>query len=190
MSKSSLIKMLSGAVVPDDGEIEVGGRPVRFTTPVDARAAGIETVYQTLAVAPSLDIASNLFLGRETRRRGVLGRWLRMLDHTAMRDEAARHLDDLGIMTIQSPTQAVETLSGGQRQARAVLDLILEVRACGLSLILVSHDMPQVFEIADRIHIQRLGRRIGVVTPASHSMTDVVAIMTGAAPPPQGTASP
>ena len=216
--KSSLIKMLSGAVVPDDGEIEVAGQPVRFATPVDARAAGIETVYQTLAVAPSLDIASNLFLGRERRRRGVLGRWLRMLDHTAMRDEAARHLDDLGIMTIQSPTQAVETLSGGQRQAvavaraaafgsrvvimdeptaalgvretRAVLDLILEVRARGLSLILVSHDMPQVFEIADRIHVQRLGRRIGVVTPASHSMTDVVAIMTGAAPPPQGTASP
>jgi fructose transport system ATP-binding protein len=216
--KSTLIKMLSGAVVPDDGEIEVAGRPVRFATPVDARAAGIETVYQTLAVAPSLDIASNLFLGRERRRRGVLGRWLRMLDHAGMRDEAGHHLDDLGIMTIQSPTQAVETLSGGQRQAvavaraaafgsrvvimdeptaalgvretRAVLDLILEVRARGLSLILVSHDMPQVFEIADRIHIQRLGRRIGVVTPASHSMTDVVAIMTGAAPPPQGTASP
>jgi fructose transport system ATP-binding protein len=130
-----------------------------------------------------------------------------------MRAEAARHLDDLGIMTIQNPTQAVETLSGGQRQAvavaraaafgsrvvimdeptaalgvresRAVLDLILEVRARGLSVILVSHDMPQVFEIADRIHIQRLGRRIGVVTPASHSMTDVVAIMTGAALAPQ-----
>jgi fructose transport system ATP-binding protein len=216
--KSSLIKMLSGAVVPDDGEIEVAGRPVRFASPVDARGAGIETVYQTLAVAPSLDIASNLFLGRERRRRGVLGRWLRMLDHAAMRDDAARHLDDLGIMTIQSPTQAVETLSGGQRQAvavaraaafgsrvvimdeptaalgvretRAVLDLILEVRARGLSVILVSHDMPQVFEIADRIHVQRLGRRIGVVTPASHSMTDVVAIMTGAAPAPPNLASP
>jgi fructose transport system ATP-binding protein len=211
--KSSLIKALSGALVPDEGEIEVGGQSVHFTTPVHARAAGIETVYQTLAIAPSLDIASNLFLGRETRRRGLLGTWLRMLDHAAMRAEAARHLDDLGIMTIQNPTQAVETLSGGQRQAvavaraaafgsrvvimdeptaalgvresRAVLDLILEVRARGLSVILVSHDMPQVFEIADRIHIQRLGRRIGVVTPASHSMTDVVAIMTGAALAPQ-----
>jgi fructose transport system ATP-binding protein len=130
-----------------------------------------------------------------------------------MRGEASDHLNDLGIMTIQNPSQAVETLSGGQRQAvavargaafgsrvmildeptaalgvresRAVTDLILEVRSRGLAVIIVSHDMPLVFEIADRIHVQRLGRRIGVVTPESHSMTDVVAIMTGAAPPPQ-----
>jgi fructose transport system ATP-binding protein len=211
--KSTLIKALSGALVPDEGEVEVCGRPAHFTSPVDARAAGIENVYQSLAVAPSLDIASNLFLGRETRRRGVLGSWLRMLDHAEMRSEAARHLNDLGIMTIQNPTQAVETLSGGQRQAvavaraaafgsrvvimdeptaalgvresRAVLDLILEVRARGLSVILVSHDMPLVFEIAERIHTQRLGRRAGVVTPETHSMTDVVAVMTGAAPAPQ-----
>jgi len=211
--KSSLIKALSGALVPDEGDILVAGRPVQFTTPVHAREAGIETVYQTLAVAPSLDIASNLFLGRETRRRGVLGSVFRMLDHATMRAEAGRHLNDLGIMTIQNPTRAVETLSGGQRQAvavaraaafgsrvvimdeptaalgvresRAVLDLILEVRSRGLSVILVSHDMPLVFEIADRIHVQRLGRRIGVVTPDTHSMTDVVAIMTGAAPAPR-----
>jgi fructose transport system ATP-binding protein len=211
--KSSLIKALSGALVPDEGEIHVAGQPVHFTNPLQARDAGIETVYQTLAVAPSLDIASNLFLGREKRRRGVLGSVFRMLDHTAMRGEASDHLNDLGIMTIQNPAQAVETLSGGQRQAvavargaafgsrviimdeptaalgvresRAVIDLILEVRSRGLAVIIVSHDMPLVFEIADRIHVQRLGRRIGVVTPESHSMTDVVAIMTGAAPPPQ-----
>lgn len=209
--KSSLIKALSGALVPDAGEMRVAGEVAQFTTPVDARAVGIETVYQTLAVAPALDIATNLFLGRERRRRGILGSVFRVLDHASMRDEAKRHLNDLGIMTIQDPSQAVETLSGGQRQAvavaraaafgsrvlimdeptaalgvresRAVLDLILEVRSRGLAVILVSHDMPLVFEIADRIHIQRLGRRIAVVTPADHSMTDVVAIMTGAAPP-------
>ena len=210
--KSSLIKMLSGAVVPDDGEIEVAGQPVRFATPVEARAAGIETVYQTLAVAPSLDVAANLFLGRETRRRGVLGRWLRMLDHTAMRDEAARHLDDLGIMTIQSPTQAVETLSGGQRQAVAVaraaafgsrvvimdeptaalgvresamvVDLILRIRDGGIPIILISHNMPHVVELADRIHIHRLGRRAALLQRGECTMAEIVAIMTGAIPAP------
>ena len=117
--KSTLIKALSGAVVPDDGEIEVGGRPVHFTTPVDARAAGIETVYQTWRW-PVAGHRPNLFLGRETRRRGVLGRVLRMLDHAGCGTRHARHLNDLGIMTIQNPTQPVETLSGGQRQAVAV----------------------------------------------------------------------
>ena len=210
--KSSLIKALSGALVPDAGEIRVDGRPVSFSNPLDARAAGIETVHQSLAVAPSLDIASNLFLGRERRRPGVLGSVFRMLDHKGMRDEARRHLDDLGVMTVQNPSQAVETLSGGQRQAvavarsaafgsrvvimdeptaalgvresRAVLDLIQQVRARGLPVILISHNMPHVFEVADRIHIHRLGRRIAVVEPASISMSDAVAIMTGAAPAP------
>jgi fructose transport system ATP-binding protein len=196
----------------------VAGRPIHFVDPGQARQAGIETVYQTLAIAPSLDIASNLYLGREKRRHGLLGSILRILDHRAMRSAAKAHLDDLGIMTIQNPAQAVETLSGGQRQAvavaraaafdsrivimdeptaalgvresRAVVDLILQVRARGLAVILVSHDMPLVFEIADRIHIQRLGRRIGVVAPESHAMTDAVAIMTGAAPPPASAPQP
>jgi fructose transport system ATP-binding protein len=216
--KSTLIKALAGAIVPDEGEIRVAGQPVHFADPGQARQAGIETVYQTLAIAPSLDIASNLYLGREKRRRGPLGSILRILDDRAMRSEAKAHLDDLGIMTIQNPAQAVETLSGGQRQAvavaraaafdsrvvimdeptaalgvresHAVVDLILQVRARGLAVVLVSHDMPLVFEIADRIHIQRLGRRIGVVTPESHSMTDSVAIMTGAAPPPASVPQP
>jgi fructose transport system ATP-binding protein len=211
--KSSLIKCLSGAVVPDEGEIRLDGTPVHFTTPIEARDAGIETVHQTLAVSPSLDIASNLYLGRERRRPGFLGSVLRMLDHGGMRNDAKRQLNDLGIMTIQNPSQAVETLSGGQRQAvavaraaafgsrvvimdeptaalgvresRAVLDLILEVRGRGLPVILISHNMPHVFEVADRIHIQRLGRRIAVITPQSHSMSEAVAIMTGAAPPPE-----
>jgi fructose transport system ATP-binding protein len=210
--KSSLIKALSGAVIPDEGEVFLDGAPVSFSTPLDARKAGIETVHQSLAVSPSLDIAANLFLGRELRRKGVLGSVFRMLDRTGMRDEARRQLDALGIMTIQNPGQAVETLSGGQRQAvavaraaafgsrvvimdeptaalgvresRAVLDLILQVRDRGLPVILISHNMPHVFEVADRIHIQRLGRRKAVVDPKSVSMSDAVAIMTGAMEPP------
>ncbi len=210
--KSSLIKALSGALVPDSGEIWLDGEPVSFRSPMDARQAGIETVYQTLAVAPGLDIADNLFLGREIRKPGPLGSVLRMLDRKQMRSEAQRHMSELGIATLQNIGQAVESLSGGQRQGVAVarsaafgskvvildeptaalgvkegnrvLQLIRDVRDRGLPVILISHNMPHVFEVADRIHIQRLGRRVAVVTPTSHSMSDTVAIMTGAAPPP------
>ena len=108
--KSTLIKALSGALQPDDGEIRLDGRGVHFRSPLDARNAGIETVYQDLAVSPALDIASNIFLGREARRRGPLGHVLRMLDKGRMRREAARHFAELQI-GIQSITQAVETLS-------------------------------------------------------------------------------
>jgi fructose transport system ATP-binding protein len=213
--KSSLIKALSGALIPDSGDILLDGRPVHFRTPMDARAAGIETVYQTLAVAPGLDIADNLFLGREQRRAGPLGTVLRMLDRKKMRGEARRHMSDLGVATLQNIGQAVESLSGGQRQAVAVarsaafgskvvildeptaalgvkesnrvLQLIRDVRDRGLPVILISHNMPHVFEVADRIHIQRLGRRATVITPRSHSMAEAVAIMTGAAEPPPPT---
>jgi fructose transport system ATP-binding protein len=206
--KSTLIKCLSGAHPPDAGVIKLRGEPVQLKTPLDARALGIETVYQTLAVSPALDIATNLFLGREPRAPGIQGKLFRRLDKKRMRDEAAQHMNDLGILTIQDLGQQVETLSGGQRQgvavARAaafgsrvlildeptaalgvkesarVLDLIKRVRDNGLPVIIVSHNMPHVFEIADRIHIQRLGRRASVVTPESHTMTEVVAIMTGA----------
>jgi fructose transport system ATP-binding protein len=209
--KSTLIKCLSGATVPDQGEIRLHGEAVELRTPLDARALGIETVYQTLAVSPALDIASNLFLGREPLRPGIQGKLLRRLDKRRMRDEARRHMNELGILTIQSIDQQVETLSGGQRQgvavARAaafgsrvlimdeptaalgvkesakVLELIARVRDSGLPVIIVSHNMPHVFEIADRIHIQRLGRRVAVVSPKTHTMTDVVAIMTGATEP-------
>lgn len=216
--KSTLIKCLSGAVVPDRGEVSIEGRPVDLRGPQDARAEGIETVYQTLALAPALDVASNLFLGRELRRTHGIGRILRLLDHQAMRDSAKDHLQNLGIRTIQDMTQAVETLSGGQRQAVAVaraaafgsrviildeptaalgvresnlvLDLIKDLRARGLAVVLVSHNMPQVFEVADRIHIQRLGRRVAVVTPGSHTMSEAVAIMTGAIAGPGETSEP
>ena len=214
--KSSLIKALSGALIPDSGEIYLDGEQVHFRNPMDARAAGIETVYQTLAVAPGLDIADNLFLGREQRKAGPMGSIFRMLDRGHMRSEAKRHMSELGIATLQNIGQAVESLSGGQRQGVAVarsaafgskvvildeptaalgvkegnrvLQLIRDVRDRGLPVILISHNMPHVFEVADRIHIQRLGRRATVITPKSHSMSEAVAIMTGAAEPPPHTA--
>ncbi|MBR7830501.1 sugar ABC transporter ATP-binding protein [Actinospica sp. MGRD01-02] len=206
--KSTLMACLSGAQIPDEGTILVDGEPVKLRSTADARRAGIETVYQNLAVSPALDIASNLFLARERRRKGLLGSVLRMLDTKAMKQEAAGELSNLGISTLQDVDQAVETLSGGQRQAVAVaraaafgskvlildeptaalgvresgqvLRLIRELRDKGLGIILVSHNMPHVFEIADRIHIQRLGGCAGVITPAQYSMNDAVAIMTGA----------
>jgi fructose transport system ATP-binding protein len=206
--KSTLIKSLSGALRPDAGEIRLDGEPVHFRSPRDARKLGIETVYQDLAVAPALDIASNIYLGREQRRRGPLGA-LRMLDKRGMRRHAADHLAELQI-GVKSIAQPVEDLSGGQRQGvavaraatwarrlvimdeptaalgvketRQVLNLVKRVRDRGLPVILVSHDMPNVFELADRIHIMRLGRRVAVVTPETHAMADAVAIMTGAAP--------
>jgi len=206
--KSTLIQCLSGAMVPDEGGLLVDGSEVTFKRPQDARAAGIETVYQTLAVAPALDIASNLFLAREIRRKGPLGSILRMLDTGEMKRQASDHIKRLGISTLQNINQAVETLSGGQRQAVAVaragafggkvvildeptaalgvretaqvLKLVRDLRDQGLGVILISHNMPNVFDVADRIHIQRLGRGVGVITPKTHTMEDAVAIMTGA----------
>lgn len=205
--KSTLIKALSGAIIPDEGQILLDGQLVHFRSPLDARKYGIETVYQDLAVAPALDIAENLFLGRELRRAGVLGSIFRMLDKRRMVAEASTHMQDLKI-GITSMRQAVETLSGGQRQGVAVarsaafarhvvimdeptaalgvkethmvLDLIRRVRDRGLPVILISHNMPNVFEVADRVHIQRLGRRVAVIKPHEFSMSDAVAIMTGA----------
>jgi len=206
--KSTLIKCLSGAAIPDEGTLELHGEIVHFRDPQHARNYGIETVYQTLAVSPALDIASNLYLGREVRRKGVAGALFRLLDTEKMRRMAQEHLRALGIETLQDVKQAVETLSGGQRQAVAVaratafgskvviLDeptaalgvresgqvvaLIKRLRESGLPIIFISHDMPQVFEIADRIHVQRLGRRVAVISPGTHTMEDAVAIMTGA----------
>jgi fructose transport system ATP-binding protein len=208
--KSSLIRALSGALVPDEGEILLDGRPVRFRSPIDARRAGIETVYQELAVAPGMSVAENLFLGRELRRGGVLGGVFRMLDKPRMRRESEAHMAALQI-GVGSVDQSVETLSGGQRQGVAVargaafarhvvimdeptaalgvkesgmvLDLIRRVRERGLPVVLISHDMPHVFEIADRIHVARLGRRVAVLDPHVVSMSDAVAVMTGALRP-------
>ena len=206
--KSTLIKALSGAVAPDNGTVELEGKSVRFSSPNDARHAGIETVYQTLAVSPALSIADNMFMGREIRKPGLRGSLLRQLDKPAMEKAAREKLNDLGLMTIQNINQAVETLSGGQRQgvavaraaafgskviildeptaalgvkeSRKVLELILDVRSRGIPIILISHNMPHVFEVADRIHIHRLGRRLCVVDPKDYTMSDAVAFMTGA----------
>lgn len=205
--KSSLIKALSGATIPDEGEIYLDGQRIHFKSPIDARRSGIETVYQDLAVAPAMTIAENLFLGREIRRPGVLGSVFQMIDKKKMLEESIARMNDLKV-GIRSMTQAVETLSGGQRQcvavARAaafaqhvvimdeptaalgvkegnmVLELIRRVRDKGLPVILISHNMPHVFEIADRIHIARLGKRACVVNPKKISMSDTVAVMTGA----------
>ncbi len=208
--KSTLIKALSGAIIPDAGQIFLDGKPVHFRSPIDARRAGIETVYQDLAVAPAMTIAENLFLGREILRKGWLARLLRWIDKKKMLEEAIADMQDLKI-GIRSMSQAVETLSGGQRQgvavARAaafaqhvvimdeptaalgvregnmVLELIRRVRDSGLPVVIISHNMPHVFEIADRIHIQRLGKRAAVVNPKTISMSDAVAVMTGAKMP-------
>lgn len=206
--KSTLIKAISGAVRPDEGTIKLAGQEVAFSSPLEARDAGIETVYQTLALSPALSIVDNMFLGREIRKKGPLGGWFRMLDRPAMRKFARDKLSELGLMTIQNIDQAVETLSGGQRQgvavaraaafgsrvvildeptaalgvkeSRRVLELMLDVKRRGLPIVLISHNMPHVFEVADRIHIHRLGKRAAVVDPKQISMSDAVAIMTGA----------
>jgi len=209
--KSVMIKSLSGALIPDDGTVMLEGKEVNFRSPIDAREAGIETVYQTLAMSPALSIADNMFMGREIRKPGIMGQWFRKLDKPAMEKFAREKLSELGLMTIQNINQAVETLSGGQRQgvavaraaafgskviildeptaalgvkeSRRVLELILDVKARGIPIILISHNMPHVFEVADRIHIHRLGKRLCVIEPGDHTMSDAVAYMTGAKEP-------
>jgi fructose transport system ATP-binding protein len=209
--KSSLIKAVSGAAAPDEGEVWLEGKKVAFSSPNEARNAGIETVYQQLAMSPALSIADNMFMGREIRREGFMGKYLRMLDKPKMQRIAREKLSELGLMTIQNINQAVETLSGGQRQgvavaraaafgskviildeptaalgvkeSRKVLELIQDVKSRGIPIILISHNMPHVFEVADRIHIHRLGKRLCVVNPSEISMSDAVALMTGAMTP-------
>ncbi len=215
--KSSLIKAISGAIHPDEGEIRLDGKVVNFRSPLEAREAGIETVYQNLALSPALSIADNMFLGREIRKPGPMGSIFRMLDRPKMAKLARDKLSELGLMTIQNINQAVETLSGGQRQgvavaraaafgskviildeptaalgvkeSRRVLELILDVRRRGIPIVLISHNMPHVFEVADRIHIHRLGRRLTVINPKDYSMSDAVAFMTGAKLPAEAIAA-
>ncbi|MGF1631824.1 MAG: ATP-binding cassette domain-containing protein [Kiloniellaceae bacterium] len=216
--KSTLVKALCGAIHIDEGEIRLDGQPIAFKSPMEARDAGIETVYQNLALSPALSIADNMFLGRELYKEGIAGSVFRMLDKKKMRAFARQKLTDLGLMTVQSITQAVETLSGGQRQgvavaraaafatkfvimdeptaalgvkeSRRVLELMLDVKARGMPIVLISHNMPHVFEVADRIHIHRLSRRHAVIRPQDFSMSDAVAIMTGAMEPPSEIALP
>ncbi|WP_299726883.1 ATP-binding cassette domain-containing protein [uncultured Tateyamaria sp.] len=209
--KSSMIKAVSGATIPDEGQVWLEGKEIKFRSPIEAREMGIETVYQQLAMSPALSIADNMFMGRELRKPGIMGTLFRQLDKSAMEKFAREKLSELGLATIQNINQAVESLSGGQRQgvavaraaafgskvvildeptaalgvkeSRKVLELIQDVRSRGIPIILISHNMPHVFEIADRIHVHRLGRRLCVIDPKEHSMSDAVAYMTGAAVP-------
>ena len=203
--KSTLIRILSGTDRPDDGEIRVNGHPVHFDGPQDARAVGIETVYQDLALAPDLDAAANVFLGRELMKPGLLGR-LGVLDKSKMVRQTADAMARLGV-TI-SPSAEVFTLSGGQRQSAAVaraamwatnaifmdeptanlgvaqtkgvLDLIRKVRDAGTAVVIISHNLPQILELADRIVILRLGRTVGQVSASAASVDDLVrAMMSG-----------
>ena len=206
--KSTLIKAITGAIAPDHGEILMDGKPIHFRSPMEARRAGIETVYQNLALSPALSIVDNLFLGREIKAKGPLGQLFRKLDKASMQKIAREKLSELGLLTIQNINQPVETLSGGQRQgvavaraaafgskvvimdeptaalgvkeSRRVLELILDVKRRGLPIVLISHNMPHVFEVADRIHIHRLGKRLTVIDPKKYSMSEAVALMTGA----------
>ncbi|MEQ6201530.1 ATP-binding cassette domain-containing protein [Sulfitobacter sp. HNIBRBA2951] len=215
--KSSLIKAVSGAVIPDEGQVYLEGKEINFKSPIQARDAGIETVYQTLAMSPALSIADNMFMGREIRRPGIRGSLFRQLDRPRMERLAREKLTELGLMTIQNINQAVETLSGGQRQgvavaraaafgskviildeptaalgvkeSRKVLELIQDVKSRGIPIILISHNMPHVFEVADRIHVHRLGKRLCVINPKDYTMSDAVAFMTGAKDAPSETAS-
>ncbi|MGB3538583.1 MAG: ATP-binding cassette domain-containing protein [Mesorhizobium sp.] len=211
--KSTMVKALCGAVIPDSGQILLDGKPAHFKSPAEARVAGIETVYQNLALSPALSIADNMFLGRELRKPGWTGQIFRRLDRSRMARQAREKLSELGLMTIQNIHQSVETLSGGQRQgvavaraaafgsrvvimdeptaalgvkeSRRVLELMLDVKRRGLPIVLISHNMPHVFEVADRIHIHRLGRRLAVIDPKQYTMSDAVAFMTGAKAPPE-----
>ncbi len=204
--KSTLVKTLVGAVAPDGGEILVDGRPTSFGGPRDAQALGIETVYQDLALAADLDAAANLFLGREQLRGGLLGT-LGVLDKRAMRERAVTAFAELGVQ-LKDIGAPVATLSGGQRQSVAiarsvawasrvvfmdeptaalgvvqrgrVLELIRTVRDRGVSVVLISHNMPEVLSVADRVEVLRLGQRVARFDAAATSLEELVAAMTGA----------
>jgi simple sugar transport system ATP-binding protein len=204
--KSTLIKILSGTVQPDGGEIQFEGRPAQIDTPIAARRLGLETVYQDLALAEELDPAANLFLGREMLRTGVLGR-MGFLDKKAMRARAERAFAALGI-GLQDLDAEVGSLSGGQRQtvavsraatwasrvifmdeptaalgvvqAEKVLDLIQQIRESGKSVVLISHNLPHVFQVANRIQVLRLGKRVASFRADDVTMEEVVGAMTGA----------
>jgi simple sugar transport system ATP-binding protein len=204
--KSTLIKIISGVLRADAGEVLLDGRPVTITNPREARALGIETVYQDLALADHLDASGNLFLGREALLSPPLS-WYGVLDKRAMRRRAEEEMRRQKI-GIQSVDQRVLSLSGGQRQAVAVaraiawgtrivimdeptaalgvresgmvLELIKEVRSQGLALIMVSHNLPEVFAVADRITVLRLGRTIVTLNTSETTLEAVVGMMTGA----------
>ncbi|MEU7530221.1 ATP-binding cassette domain-containing protein [Saccharothrix sp. NPDC042600] len=204
--KSTLVKCLSGVEQPDDGEIVFDGSPTALPSPVAARRLGIETVYQDLAVAPDLDPAANLYLGRELTKPGPLG-WIGVLDKKEMRRRATESFRDLGV-SLQSVDVPIGALSGGQRQSVAVarsvvwasrlvfmdeptaalgvvqrervLDVVRRVRDQGMAVVLISHNMPEVLAVADRVEVLRLGRRVARFRAADTTVEELVGAMTGA----------
>lgn len=203
--KSTLVRILSGAARPDAGEIHLNGEPLSLHSPTDAQHHGIETVYQDLALAPDLDSSANLFLGREIHRKGPLG-WLGVLDNDAMRAQARAAFTELGV-GLKDIRANVATLSGGQRQSVAVarsvawaqkivfldeptaalgvvqtgrvLDVVRRIRDRGIAVVLISHNMPQVIEVADRIEVLRMGRRVAQLSAAGATVSQLVGAMTG-----------
>ncbi|MCW7944461.1 sugar ABC transporter ATP-binding protein [Streptomyces hygroscopicus] len=203
--KSTLVNVLSGVIAPDDGEVRLEGAPVRFAGPMDAQRHGVETVYQDLSMAPDLDAAANLYLGREILRGGLLGR-LGVLDRPTMRREAVTAFAELGV-ELKDMTAPVATLSGGQRQsvavARAVafankvifmdeptaalgvmqrarvLETVRRVADRGICVVLISHNMPEVLSVADRVEVLRLGRRVASFNAADTTIEELVGAMTG-----------
>ncbi|MBE7191732.1 ATP-binding cassette domain-containing protein [Gordonia polyisoprenivorans] len=204
--KSTLVKTLSGVIAPDSGELLLNGRPTTIDSPLHARELGIETVYQDLALAPELSAADNAFIGRELLKPGVLGR-LGVLDKATMRTRARDAFRSLGteLKDLDAPIAA---LSGGQRQSvaicrsamwarhlvfmdeptaalgvvqtRKVLQLIRRVADTGIAVVFISHNMPEVLEVADRVQVLRLGRRVADLTANECDVDDLVGAMTGA----------
>ncbi|MEJ3747360.1 ATP-binding cassette domain-containing protein [Actinomycetes bacterium KLBMP 9797] len=200
--KSTLTKVLSGVYAPDEGEVRIDGAPVRLADPHDAKRRGIETVYQDLALAPDLDAAANVFLGRELRRFGVLH------NHPEMRRRTATAFRDLGVGLVQDMRVPVAAFSGGQKQsvaiARAamwatkvivmdeptaalgviqtakVLELVERIRDRGIAVVFISHNLPQVLQVADRIEVLRLGARVARFRRGEADVDRLIAAISGA----------
>lgn len=204
--KSTLVRMLSGSEQPDGGGIWFDGRPVVLGDPIQARALGIETVFQDLALAPHLDPIQNLYLGREVMRKGLLGK-LGFMDTAAMREAGAKSFASLG-STVRNFTGPIGAMSGGQKQSiavaraaawaskvifldeptaalgvvqtKGVLDLIRRVRDEGIGVVFISHSMPHVLEVSDRVQVMRHGRRVATYAAKDSSVEQLVGAMTGA----------
>ena len=204
--KSTLVKILAGAVPADSGQIAVGGVPRRIHSPIDARRLGIETIYQDLALLPNLDVVSNLFLGREETARGLL-RLLGVVSRRAMREAAREHLAELRINIPQISGTPVGSLSGGQRQSvaiaraaawasklmimdeptaalgvaqsQAVLELVRRIRERGTSVVIISHILPHVLELADRIVVMRHGEKVADLPAEGVSQDELIELIVG-----------
>lgn len=203
--KSTLVRILSGTEAPDGGSIVVDGKEVKFNTPAEAREHGIETVFQDLALCPHLNPVQNMYLGREVLRKGILGKF-GFMDHAEMRRGSEAAFRDLGA-TVRSLKNTVATMSGGQRQSIAVarsaawaskvlffdeptaalgvvqkknvLELVRRVRDKGIGVVFISHSMPEVLDISDRVQVMRRGRVIADYKAAQTNIEELVGAMTG-----------